>query len=241
MRELALKLRRRWVSGCGWLWRSSHIYIFTGAVSCVTNMERPRVESSRTAMPNLWHRKASWQSRRRVAVGADRRVVGGRHRRKHSTADGAAAERKGGDAQGRPVQSTIVGSVRAPEAEVAWSGSDVPTVDGAVAAVIGAVPAAGGVSPGGGGSGTAALSGIASGNSTGNSISSRTNGCVVVIATGRRITAMAAVVLRIEDASSSPPRQSSRNWLTIDPKTVVKKTFFYSLDYTFDIRSIVYT
>jgi len=110
-----------------------------------------------------------------------------------------------------------------------------------VAAVIGAVPAAGGVSPGGGGSGTAALSGIASGNSTGNSISSRTNGCVVVIATGRRITAMAAVVLRIEDASSSPPRQSSRNWLTIDPKTVVKKTFFYSLDYTFDIRSIVYT
>jgi len=75
MRELALKLRRRWVSRCGWLWRSSHIYIFTGVVSCGTNMERPRAASSRAARRSRWPRRVSWQRPRRVAVAADRTLL----------------------------------------------------------------------------------------------------------------------------------------------------------------------
>jgi len=114
-----------------------------------------------------------------------------------------------------------------------------------VAVAIVAVLEVGEVNPGGGGSGTAAWSGTVSGSGTDNSISSNNNnsnsrtGCEDVTKIGMRTTVIAAVALQIEVASSYPHRQSSRNWLTIEPECAVKETLFYSL-YTLDIRSIVY-
>jgi len=116
-----------------------------------------------------------------------------------------------------------------------------------VAVAIVAVLEVGEVNPGGGGSGTAAWSGTVSGSGTDNSISISSNnnnsnsrtGCEDVTKIGMRTTVIAAVALQIEVASSYPHRQSSRNWLTIEPECAVKETLFYSL-YTLDIRSIVY-